>query len=69
MDETPDRITSSRAAQKLPEIESNAKFPHTQDFPQVLRIWGRLFKIWWESNAWGEQAGGGSGAENGILKI
>ena len=34
LDETPVRITSSRATQKLPEIESNAKFPHTQ----VLRI-------------------------------
>ena len=38
MDETPVRITSPITAQKLPEIECNAKFPHTQDFAQVLRM-------------------------------
>ena len=36
MDETPVRTTSSRTAQKLPEIEINAKYPHIQDSPQML---------------------------------
>ena len=46
-------MTSSRTAQKLPGIESNAKFPHMQDFPKALRTWWRLL----------------GGAENGVLKI
>ena len=50
-------MTSSRTAQKLPGIESNAKFPHIQDFPKALRTWWRLL------------GGGGWGAENGVLKI
>ena len=48
MDKAPVRMKSSRIAQKLPEIDSNAKFPHVQGFPQVLRAWEGgmgLFKI------------------------
>ena len=39
------QITGSMTAPKLPKIENNAKFPHIQGFPQVLRTWGGSLKV------------------------
>ena len=58
MDKTPVRMKSSRIDQKLPEVDSNAKFPYIQGFPQVLRAWagGALQNLMW-GNTWGSIGG------------